>query len=122
MYISNYFLAALQTKILKKLYTSLGCWKDTGHRAVPTLEGTDPLLKGGYTVREFAIEKCYKVAKSRGFHIFAVQHGGWCAGMVGSERYKKYGKATNCKNGKGGAWANDVYQIGGIQYFVILYS
>ena len=27
--------------------------------------------------------------------------------------YKKYGKATNCRNGKGGGWANDVYRITG---------
>ena len=45
--------------------------------------------------------------------MFAVQNGGWCAGMRGTTRYQKYGKATNCKNGKGGSWANDVYSIGG---------
>ena len=95
-------------------YKPLGCWKDTGNRAIPTLEGKDPLrLKGSYSTRDYAIDLCYQTAKAKGYHIFAVQNGGWCAGMRGSTRYQKYGKATNCKNGKGGSWANDVYQIGG---------
>ena len=45
--------------------------------------------------------------------IFAVQDGGWCAGGKTLNNYKKYGKATNCRNGKGGGWANDVYRITG---------
>ena len=43
--------------------------------------------------------------------VFAVQHGGWCAAAKDLNGYKKYGKATNCNGGKGGGWANDVYQI-----------
>ena len=60
-----------------------------------------------------AIDLCYKAAKARDYHIFALQNGGWCAGMEGSIRYQKYGKSSNCKNGRGGLWANDVYQVGG---------
>ena len=101
-------------------YKALGCWKDTGSRAIPTLEGKDTRLKGGYTSRDYAIDLCYQSAKAKGYHIFAVQNGGWCAGMKGSTRYQKYGKATNCKYGKGGSWANDVYLIGGkIEYFIL---
>ena len=96
-------------------YRALGCWKDTANRAVPTLEGKDARLKGSYSSRDYAIDLCYQTAKAKGYHIFAVQNGGWCAGMRGSTRYQKYGKATNCKYGKGGSWANDVYQIGGKQ-------
>ena len=33
--------------------------------------------------------------------------------MKRGESYKKYGKATNCQNGRGGSWANNVYQIEG---------
>ena len=43
--------------------------------------------------------------------IFAVQNGGWCAAANTLARYRTYGKAGNCKNGKGGAWANNVYRI-----------
>ena len=45
--------------------------------------------------------------------IFAVQAGGWCAGGKTLNNYRKYGKATNCRNGKGGGLANDVYRITG---------
>ena len=46
--------------------------------------------------------------------LFAVQHGGWCAGAKDLNGYKKYGKAGNCKDGKGGPSTNDVYQIHGL--------
>ncbi|XP_066284939.1 uncharacterized protein [Branchiostoma lanceolatum] len=96
-------------------YTSLGCWRDTGNRAIPTLEGTDPRLDGSYGARQNPIEKCYQVALSRGFAVFAVQHGGWCAGSTdGHNTYNKYGPSTACRaDGEGGPWANAVYQITG---------
>ena len=56
---------------------------------------------------------CYEAALARGYRVFGVQHGGWCAGTSAADTYKKYGKATNCANGRGGYWANDVYQITG---------
>ena len=43
--------------------------------------------------------------------IFAIQDGGWCAAAKDFKGYRKYGKANNCKNGKGGGWANNVYRI-----------
>ena len=95
------------------LYKSLGCWKDTGSRAVPTLEGKDARLTGSSSSRDYAIHLCYEAAEAKGYHVFVVQNG-WCGGMRGSERYQKFGKSTNCRNGKGGSWANDVYQIGGM--------
>ena len=92
--------------------TSLGCWKDTNRdRAVPTLEGEDSRLTGNYHQRANPLDLCYEVAKSKGFNIFAVQDGAWCAGAAGGEGYKKYGTATNCVDGKGGVLANDVYRI-----------
>ena len=96
-------------------FKHVGCWKVTTRHAIPTLEGKDVRLQGNYRTREYAIDLCYKAAKARGYHIFALQNGGWCAGMKGSTRYQKYGKSSNCKNGRGGYWANDVYQIGGKQ-------
>ncbi len=32
----------------RKPYESMGCFKDTGDRAIPTAEGTDPLLDGNH--------------------------------------------------------------------------
>ncbi|XP_078574301.1 uncharacterized protein LOC144860780 [Branchiostoma floridae x Branchiostoma japonicum] len=94
---------------------SLGCWKDTDNRAIATLEGTDPRLDGSYRARANAIEKCYQVAKSRGYSVFAVQHGGWCAGSATAlSTYRKYGPSAACQaDGEGGGWANQVYLITG---------
>ncbi|XP_035693199.1 uncharacterized protein LOC118427484 isoform X2 [Branchiostoma floridae] len=94
-------------------YRSLGCWEDNADRAIATLEGTDPRLDGDYEERSDAIEKCYQVALSRGFTLFAVQNGGWCAGSEsGRQSYNKYGYSTACGgDGEGGPWANDVYEI-----------
>ncbi|XP_019635250.1 PREDICTED: uncharacterized protein LOC109478233 [Branchiostoma belcheri] len=95
-------------------YTSLDCWRDISHpRAVPTLEGTDPRLDGFYPSRINPIEKCYMVARSRGFTVFTVQNGGWCAGSTdGHNTYDQYGPSSACaEDGEGGPGANHVYQI-----------
>ena len=97
--------------LLLSAYTHLGCWKDTARRAVPQIEGSDPRIRGNYVRRGDAINKCYQVARQRKMIIFAVQNGGWCAAAGNLNGYRKYGKAGNCKNGKGGPWANDVYRI-----------
>ncbi|CAH1265253.1 COLEC11 [Branchiostoma lanceolatum] len=97
-------------------YTNLGCWRDNvGNRAIPTLEGTDPRLDGSYGARQNPLEKCYQVALSRGYAVFAVQNGGWCAGSAdGHNTYNNYGPSTACRaDGEGGPGANEVYQITG---------
>jgi hypothetical protein len=93
-----------------KLYTSIGCWTDRAERAMPILEG-HPWLTGNYQQREQAIEKCYAVAKGSGYKYFAIQHGGHCQGSNDINYSKKYGPSNNCANGKGGPWANDIYEI-----------
>ena len=53
-------------------------------------------------------------AQKRGYRVFAVQHGGWCAASrTGHLTYRRYGKSNRCRNGKGGPWANDVYVLRG---------
>merc|ERR1711962_381216 len=94
-----------------KPYTHLGCWKDTGNRAVPQIDGSDARIRGNYRARADAINKCYQVAREKHMVLFAVQHQGWCAAAKNFLGYKKYGKSNACKNGKGGPWANDVYRI-----------
>ena len=85
------------------------------------LEGKDERLDGEYdksnplekpSTRENAIQKCYEVARDRGYNYFGVNNGGWCVGSFDAElKYKTYGKLSNCKDGKGGQWANDVYFV-----------
>ena len=96
-------------------YEGVGCFKDTGSRAIPTIEGKDILLDGPYRDRKNAIVKCAAAARRRGFHMFALQHGGWCAASATAERtFNKYGKSGACENdGEGGPWANNVYVIKG---------
>ncbi|KAL9972614.1 hypothetical protein ACROYT_G018952 [Oculina patagonica] len=97
------------------LYETIGCFQDHGSRAIPTLEGQDSILDGSYQLRQNAIEKCYLAAKKRGFQVFAVQNGGWCASSASAfKTFNKYGKSSACKSdGKGGPWANQVYYITG---------
>ncbi|XP_035690560.1 uncharacterized protein LOC118425668 [Branchiostoma floridae] len=98
-------------------YSHLGCWTDSTQRAIPTLEGSDPRLDGAYLARQNAVEKCYQVAKSRGFTVFALQNDGWCAGSSDADRYRMYGASNHCfGNGKGGPHANDVYMIGATEH------
>ena len=93
-------------------YTDLGCWKDTGDRSIPTLEGLDPILDGDYWTRTDPINKCAEVARKNGYRVFAVQAGGWCAATGDAENtYSKYGRSTNCQqDGEGGSLANQVYE------------
>ncbi|XP_077978165.1 uncharacterized protein LOC144433688 [Glandiceps talaboti] len=94
-------------------YETLGCFRDTSARAIPTLEGSDHRLDGKYRRRDNAINKCAAAAVSRGFDVFAVQHGGWCASSQDAgEQYYQYGPSTACHNdGEGGPWANEVYAV-----------
>ena len=95
-------------------FISVGCYKDTSKRAIPTIEGKDRILDGPYRSRKNAIAKCAIAARKMGFHMFAIQHGGWCAASARAEKtFDKYGKSKNCGGGKGGPWANTVYLIQG---------
>ena len=96
-------------------YEVVGCYKDTANRAIPTLEGEDSILNGPYKNRKNAIAKCAATARRRGFAMFAVQDGGWCATSATAEQtFNKYGKSSNCQSdGEGGPWANQVYVLQG---------
>ena len=96
-------------------YESIGCYRDTGNRAILPLEGKDPILDGAYWTRKNPIAKCAAAAMRRGYSMFAVQHGGWCAASAtAGKTFNKYGKSTACgSDGEGGPWANQVYVIKG---------
>nr|CAB3263347.1 uncharacterized protein LOC108950884 [Phallusia mammillata] len=101
------------TKAAKVRLKNLGCWKDTIHRAIPTMEKLHKVLDGKYWTRKEAIAKCVQAAYSCGYNVIALQNGGWCAASkTAGLTYKKYGKCNTCKaGGKGGPWANQVYKI-----------
>ena len=63
--------------------------------------------------RNDSITKCYRAAKKRGFHIFAVQEGGKCASSASAANtFDKYGESSNCESDvNGGPLANQVYYI-----------
>ena len=86
---------------------------DKDERAILSLEGTTPILDGHYRSRTNTVEKCYKAALSNGYKVFAVQDDGQCMSSATAETtYSKYGESTACPaSGKGGPFANNVYQI-----------
>jgi len=94
-------------------YVSIGCYKDTASRAIPTLEGKDSILDGSYQHRVSPIAKCAVAAMKRGYHMFAVQNGGQCfSSATAPLTFNRYGESTACWNGgEGGPWANEVYFI-----------
>ena len=93
----------------------MGCYKDTGNHAIPTIEGEDSILDGSYSSRENVIAKCAVAALNRGFKVFAIQDGGWCASSAAAEQtFNKYGTSNDCKDdGEGGPLANNVYVFQG---------
>ena len=98
---------------LSSEYETIGCYKDTGNRAITVVEGKDPILDGSYHSRKNAIAKCAVAALRKGYTMFAVQNGGHCQTSATAPRtFNKYGKSTACKaDGEGGPWANQVYVI-----------
>ena len=96
-------------------FETIGCFKDTSNRAIQPLEGKDSILDGSYGARKNAIAKCAVAAMRKGYKMFAVQHGGWCAASATADQtFDKYGRSAACESdGEGGPWANQVYVIKG---------
>jgi len=111
-------------------YTHLGCFRDYGSRLLTSLDSDSPnynpnILDGQYKQRVDAINKCYNAAKDKGMALFALQDDGSCYGEFNLNTYNLLGKPnenlnnanltsyppSNCLNGRGGAWTNDVYKI-----------
>ena len=92
-------------------YTKLGCFKDTQARAIPSLEGQDPVLDGNYTTRKDVIRKCALATKRRGNEVFAVMGDGQCASGPGTvKNFVKFGYGK--KKCLTMAANNDVYSFG----------
>jgi len=79
-------------------YIDLGCFNDSGERALK-----------GYIGRSHNKESCAAAAKAAGAKYFAVQDGDEC--WVGGEGYDRYSKSGgDCPIG-GGYWKNHVWKI-----------
>ena len=102
-------------------YESIGCSKEASNRAIPSLEGADPILDGSFPYRENPIAKCAVAAMRKGYSMFGVQHGSFCsASATAPETFDKYGNSTAYRlDGEGGAGANQVYVIKGISQSVL---
>ena len=93
--------------ITERCREHLGCWRDTKNRAI-----TDSISGGYIPFDTRPVENCQDRATAHGYSVFAVQASKACFTAPDAEStYKKYGPATNCKDGVGGPWANDVYKI-----------
>ena len=99
-------------------YEAIGCYKDTGNRAITIVEGKVSVLDGSYHSRKNAIAKCAVAALRKGYTMFALQNGGHCqTSATAAQTFDKYGKSTACQaDGKGGPWANQVYIFKGKCY------
>ena len=56
----------------------------------------------------------------RGYWTFGVQYNGQCFSANNAQHtFARYGKANNCRNWKGGGWANDVYFFGKLSFIFL---
>jgi len=83
--------------------TDLGCWNDTGSRALSKYNGNVSTK-----------EQCATLAQANGSNIFGLQYYGECWTNVPGDDYKKYGKSTKQCTDLGTGWQNHVYSIGGV--------
>lgn len=79
----------------------MGCWKDTGNRAIPEHIGNVGSRK-----------ECAQRALARGANVMGLQYGGQC--WIGRDsNYRKYGMDTRNCGELGIDWSNIVYKLDG---------
>jgi hypothetical protein len=78
-------------------YNYIGCYNDTGNRAIPTQMPNVPNEQG-----------CQQYAIENNASIFGLQYYGQCFIGNNINQAKEYGPASNCPS-MGGAWTNQVY-------------
>ncbi|EDO50076.1 predicted protein [Nematostella vectensis] len=83
----------------------VGCFSDKPERAM------GKMIQDLRSHRD-PIGRCSELAVKQGYQVFGVQDGGQCFfGPKAHITYDKYGTSKQCKDLKGGKWANDVYEI-----------
>jgi len=88
-------------------FSSLGCYKDTGDRAMVH-------LKNGVN----SITECYDLCMRNGYYLFGLQYppAGECFCSNNKGEATQFGESDNCfGRGRGGGWALDIYQMTGIR-------
>ena len=87
---------------MAKQWVSQGCFTDDEKRTIP---GEVTEVPVGYPV-----ETCKMLARERNHDLIGVQNNNLCyTSLVKEAQYTRIAKSDNCKNGRGGALANDVY-------------
>merc|ERR1719273_2047316 len=83
-------------------FSHLGCYKDTGDRAMDHLEN-------GIN----SIEECRDLCKENGYSLFGLQYppNGECFCGNDKDEAMQFGEATNCEGGRGGSWSLDIYEM-----------
>ena len=93
----------------------IGCYHiDASYHAFPlNLEQTDEHLKGDYKTREDAVKSCALATATLGYQYFAVQDGGQCRTVAGSnapDRIRGAGVSKMCLDNKGNELSYDAYR------------
>jgi len=74
----------------------LGCFHDSQARAIPSLEGQDPVLDGDHTTRRDAVRKCALAAKKREHKVYVVMSNGQCSsGADTAKNFARFGHGEN---------------------------
>jgi len=97
-FLVNKFLVRGDPFILDEKAEYVGCFKDKGQRALPTLKG-----------RGKSLTECAMLCD--GYSYFGRQYSGEC--WCGGETYNKYGEepsGCDCDGGNVGSWRNCVYK------------
>jgi len=98
-------------KVLTPSFSSLGCYKDTGDRAMVHLKnGVD------------TITECQDLCHENGYYLFGLQYppNGECFCSNDKDEAMQFGESDNCDDsGKGGVWALNIYQSVNIPWVAI---
>jgi len=90
----------------KPWYKSLGCYKDTGNRAISGSIEKFPA--------DQAVKACASKARAFGYTHFAVQAHVECfTSKSAGKTFWRYGRNTGCSKGSGGHWRMNVYKLNG---------
>merc|ERR1712241_612692 len=100
-------LVELNNVFTGDLFSWLGCYKDTGDRAMVH-------LKNGVN----SITECYGLCMENGYYLFGLQYppAGQCFCSNDKGEAMQFGESDNCDGRRrGGSWALDIYQMTGIR-------
>jgi len=83
--------------------THLGCYKDTSDRAFSHMHSQNHL----------SLDSCSTYCQARGSQYMGYENGNECFCSEPNDNVFRYGKESNCKDGKGGHWSLNIYLLNG---------